>query len=234
MQLFHAPSLNNNQKNITFNKEESKHIIKVLRKNIGDLIMVTNGSGTLFKTQITATNPNRCEADIIHIEIQKKRPSNLHIAIAPTKQIDRFEWFLEKATEIGIEEITPIICHRSERKQIKTERLQKILEAAMKQSLQTFLPKLNTEVNFKDFLKQDFQGVHLIAHCENTLKQNIKDVLKPNVHCTILIGPEGDFTPDEITLALQNNFTPITLGINRLRTETAAVLSCSAVAIINE
>ena len=148
---------------------------------------------------------------------------------------DRFEWFLEKATEIGIAEITPIICDHSERKIIKTDRFDKIILSAMKQSLQYYLPKLNEPISFKDFIKQQKnEGFNLIAHCEETDKKSLKEILKPNENVTILIGPEGDFSEKEINLALENNYIPVTLGNTRLRTETAAVVACHSVVFANE
>jgi len=147
---------------------------------------------------------------------------------------DRYEWFLEKATEIGINSITPIICDHSERKVIKAERFERILQSAMKQSLSCYLPKLNDAVAFQDFIKQDFETDLFIAHCEDTNKTSLKQLLKPNTHITILIGPEGDFSIKEIQLALENNFIPVTLGETRLRTETAAIVACHSVAYTNE
>jgi 16S rRNA (uracil1498-N3)-methyltransferase len=147
---------------------------------------------------------------------------------------DRYEWFLEKATEIGIDSITPIICEHSERKIIKPERYEKILQSAMKQSLHCYLPKLNAAISFKDFIKQDFKGQSFIAHCEKLGRKSLKQALKPQQNVTILIGPEGDFSVKEIAQALQNDFIPVTLGETRLRTETAAIVACHSVAFINE
>jgi 16S rRNA (uracil1498-N3)-methyltransferase len=147
---------------------------------------------------------------------------------------DRYEWFLEKATEIGIHEITPIICDRSERKVVNTDRFEKILLTAMKQSNVLFLPKLNPAVTFKEFIKQQNKGLQLIAHCEETDKKSLKSVLKPNENVTLLIGPEGDFSEKEIDLAIENKFIPVSLGNTRLRTETAAIVACHSVAFVNE
>jgi 16S rRNA (uracil1498-N3)-methyltransferase len=147
---------------------------------------------------------------------------------------DRFEWFLEKATEIGIHEITPIICDRSERKVINTERFDKILLTAMKQSNVLFLPKLNDAISFKEFVKLKNEGLQLVAHCEETDKKTLKSVLVPNENVTVLIGPEGDFTEKEIEAALENNYIPVSLGNTRLRTETAAIVACHSVVFVNE
>ena len=156
------------------------------------------------------------------------------MAVAPTKMNERYEWFLEKATEIGIQEITPIICEHSERKVIKTERFLKIIESAMKQSLHYYLPKLNEPISFKEFAKKEQNGQKFIAHCEETDKKSLKNELKLNTDCTILIGPEGDFSVKEIQLALDNQYIPVSLGNTRLRTETAAIVACHSVVFANE
>ncbi|WP_341215436.1 16S rRNA (uracil(1498)-N(3))-methyltransferase [uncultured Wocania sp.] len=234
MQLFYNTDLSENTTQFTFAKEESKHIVKVLRKNIGDTLHITNGNGWLFTAEITIPNINKCVATIVSKTQQAKRDYNLHLAVAPTKMNDRYEWFLEKATEIGIDSITPIFCDHSERKVIKTERYQKILQSAMKQSLNCYLPKLNEAIPFKNFIKQEFKGDLFIAHCEETDRKSLKQQLKPNQNITILIGPEGDFSVKEIEIAIANNFIPVTLGETRLRTETAAIVACHSVAFINE
>ena len=170
------------------------------------------------------------------ISFEKSAPSkfHLHLAVAPTKMNDRFEWFLEKATEIGIHEITPIICDRSERKVVNSERFDKIILTAMKQSNVLFLPKLNAAMTFKEFIKHKNEGFQLIAHCEETNKKTLKSVLEPNQNVTLLIGPEGDFTEKEIELALAGDYIPVSLGNTRLRTETAAIVACHSVVFINE
>ena len=234
MQLFYNPEINENSQFFSFDREESKHIIKVLRKKDTDILFVTNGLGFLFKTEITLASDTKCTVKIISFEKEKPMPYQLHLVVAPTKMNDRFEWFLEKATEIGVTEITPIICDHSERKQIKTDRFDKIILSAMKQSNQLYLPKLNEPIAFKDFIKVKNEGLQLIAHCEEQNKKSLKNVLKPNENITILIGPEGDFSPKEIQLALEQNYIPITLGTTRLRTETAAIVACHSVAFVNE
>jgi 16S rRNA (uracil1498-N3)-methyltransferase len=177
---------------------------------------------------------NKCIVQVLSIKKTPKSKFHLHLAVAPTKMNDRFEWFLEKATEIGIQEITPVFCERSERKVINLERFEKIILSAMKQSNETYLPKLNQAVSFKDFIKQKKEGLQLIAHCEETDKRSLKEILKPNEDITMLIGPEGDFSEKEIALALENNFNPVTLGNTRLRTETAAIVACHSVVFFNE
>ncbi len=234
MQLFYNPNINETTKQFSFNKEESKHITKVLRKKQGDILNITNGKGWLFTAELNIANVKNCAADIKEKKIQPKRNYNLHLAVAPTKMNDRFEWFLEKATEIGVDNITPIICDHSERKVIKHERFEKILQSAMKQSLQCYLPQLNKAVNFSDFIKQDFEGQLFIAHCEETERRSLKDELQSNKEITILIGPEGDFSVKEIAQALQFNYIPVTLGTTRLRTETAAIVACHSVAFVNQ
>ena len=234
MQLFYNPTINETTESFTFDREESKHIIKVLRKKDGDILFVTNGLGYLFKTEITLASDSKCTVQMVSFE--KSTPPNfkLHLAVAPTKMNDRYEWFLEKATEIGIQEITPIICDRSERKVINTDRFEKIILSAMKQSNELYLPKLNPAISFKEFIKQQNEGLQLIAHCEETDKKTLKSVVQPNTNITVLIGPEGDFSEKEIALALEQKYIPVSLGNTRLRTETAAVVACHSVVFFNE
>ena len=234
MQLFYNQNINETTDFFSFDKEESKHIIKVLRKKDTDILFVTNGLGFIFKTEITLASDNKCTVKILSVTKSETPKYTLHLAVAPTKMNDRFEWFLEKATEIGIQEITPIICDRSERKVINNERFEKILLTAMKQANVTFLPKLNQAISYKEFVQKKHTNTLLIAHCEETQKKSLQSVLKPNEDITILIGPEGDFTEKEIQLAIENNFLPVTLGKTRLRTETAALVACHSVVFINE
>lgn len=234
MQLFYFKDINEQSSSFSFDKEESKHISKVLRKKEGDILFVTNGLGFLFKTEIAIASDSKCTVTIVSFEKQEQSKLHLHLAVAPTKMNDRYEWFLEKATEIGVQEITPIICDHSERKVIKTERFDKILLSAMKQSNQYFLPILNEPIAFKEFVKKQFNGQKFIAHCEETDKKTLKSVLKLSEDCTILIGPEGDFSVKEIEIALEKQFIPISLGNTRLRTETAAVVACHTVVLMNE
>ncbi|OXA80309.1 16S rRNA (uracil1498-N3)-methyltransferase [Flavobacterium aquidurense] len=234
MQLFYNPDIDETTETFSFDKEESRHIIKVLRKKDSDILHVTNGLGLLFETEITLASDNKCIVEVLSIKKSPEPKFRLHLAVAPTKMNDRFEWFLEKATEIGIQEITPVFCDRSERKVINLERFEKIILSAMKQSNETYLPKLNEAISFKEFIKQKNDGLQLIAHCEETDKKSLKEVLRPNENVTILIGPEGDFSDKEIALALENNFQPVALGNTRLRTETAAVVACHSVVFFNE
>jgi 16S rRNA (uracil1498-N3)-methyltransferase len=235
MQLFYNPEIDKDTQQITFDKIESRHIVKVLRKKEGDHIYITNGKGDLFSCQVTIASDKKCLVTIFDREEKKKiRDYYLHVAIAPTKNNDRLEWFLEKATEIGIDEITPIICQNSERKIIKTERLEKIILSAMKQSLKYHLPKLNEAIPFSDFLKIERKEKICIAHCEDGKKQFLKEFIEPKQSLTILIGPEGDFSPTEITKSIDSNYIPITLGEARLRTETAALVAVQNISFINQ
>ncbi len=231
MQLFFNESLTPKSTLLKFNREESKHIIKVLRKKTGNLLQITNGKGFLFSAQITLDLPNKCEAKIINNTYYEAPKTKIHIAIAPTKMNERFEWFLEKATEIGIQEITPIFCDRSERKIIKNERFRKIIQSASKQSLQYHFPKLNKPIALKEFIATHINESLLIAHCEKAQKQSLKNVLKntSSKNFTILIGPEGDFSTKEIELAIIKNYLPITLGETRLRTETAGIVAVHSI-----
>jgi 16S rRNA (uracil1498-N3)-methyltransferase len=234
MQLFYNATINEATETFSFDREESKHIIKVLRKKDGDILFVTNGLGFLFKTEIVLASDSKCTVQIVSFEQAAPAPFQLHLAVAPTKMNDRYEWFLEKATEIGIQEITPIICDRSERKVINIERFEKIILSAMKQSNELYLPKLNPAISFKEFMKQKKEGLQLIAHCEETDKKTLKSILQSNTDVTVLIGPEGDFSEKEIALALEQNYIPVSLGNTRLRTETAAVVACHSVVFFNE
>jgi len=233
MQLFYTEALKEGVSTFSFDKEESKHIVKVLRKKEGDILYVTNGLGFLFKTKITLATERKCTVEVVTAEIKERDGFYTHLAVAPTKMNERFEWFLEKATEIGIHEITPIICDHSERKIIKTERFEKILQSAMKQSNQFYLPKLNAPIAFKDFIQQQHSGHLYIAHCEETQKQQLKDSITAKAHYTLLIGPEGDFSTKEITTAMEANYRPVALGNTRLRTETAALVACHTFVLAN-
>ncbi len=233
MQLFYNPELDNSATQFTFNQEESKHISKVLRKKEGDILNITNGKGYVFEAKIITADPKKCKAQIIDRNKKHQTKHWLHMAVAPTKMNDRFEWFLEKATEIGVNEITPIFCDHSERKKVKLERLEKVIQSGMKQSLRAFLPKLNTPISFKEFANQEREGLLFIAHCQDEEKLDLKRRVAPDKDITILIGPEGDFSDKEIQAAYDKGFLPISLGNSRLRTETAAIVACTTVAMIN-
>ena len=216
------------------NEEESLHCVKVLRHKVGDIIQVIDGNGTRAIGKIEAAHAKQCAVSLTDKEVVKQsRNYKLHIAIAPTKNIERIEWFVEKAVEIGIDEISFIKCKNSERSVIKDDRLRKVAEAAVKQSQQAFIPKLNTLVDYKEFMKINNSDIKLIAHCEKDKKQHIKQFISLNKSFTVLIGPEGDFTKDEIAAAISNNYLPVALGESRLRTETAGMFACAAFASIN-
>lgn len=233
MQLFYNSELKASDKHFYFNKNESRHILKVLRKNIGDNIQITNGLGVIFEAEIVTNNQNKCEVSIINTTVIPAKEYSIHLAVAPTKMNDRYEWFLEKATEIGIDQITPIICARSERKIIKPERYEKIIQAAAKQSLRAHFPILNPAVHFTDFIKNTTDKHRYIAHCLEHNQPHLKDLITPKKSVLILIGPEGDFTIDEINLAQASDIESVNLGNARLRTETAAVVACHITELCN-
>ena len=233
MQLFYLPNLSGSE--IILDETESKHAIRVLRLQNGNRVQVIDGAGGFYKAQITDANPKKCRLKIV--ESQKefgKKDFHLHIAIAPTKNIERFEWFLEKATEIGIDEITPLLTSHSERKTINPDRLEKILISAMKQSLKAYLPKLNNLTTFKELIISNKTENKYIAYCDEIQKTHLKDLIIKGNDILILIGPEGDFSPDEIQLAIENSFSLVSLGTARLRTETAGIVACHIVNLANE
>nr|WP_321356467.1 16S rRNA (uracil(1498)-N(3))-methyltransferase [uncultured Draconibacterium sp.] len=233
MQLFYVPNLSGAE--VILDETESKHAVRVLRLKEDDEIELVDGKGGFFKARITDANPKKCKLSIIDSQTEfGKKDFHLHIAIAPTKNIDRTEWFLEKCTEIGIDEVTPLLSEHSERKVIKPERLEKILVSAMKQSVKAYLPKLNELTKFSDLLSQATEAKKFIAHCNEGEKPHLKNVVKPGDNVLILIGPEGDFSPEEVDLALENGFEAISLGNARLRTETAGVVACHIVNLAND
>lgn len=213
------------------NEDESLHCVKVLRHKVGDVIQVIDGKGTRAVGTIQAAHAKQCAVLLTEKEIvAPSRNYSLHIAIAPTKNMERIEWFVEKAVEIGIDEISFIKCKNSERTVVKDERILKVAESAVKQSQQAYIPKLNPLLEFRDFVKSVNTDVKLIAHCEKEVKEHIKKYVTGKRSYTVLIGPEGDFTKDEILLALSLNYQPVALGESRLRTETAGLYVCGALA----
>ncbi len=227
MNLFYIPDIQSDD--IILDEKESRHCIRVLRLKAKDTISITDGKGNLYVCEIESADIKKCR---LHVISKKKHHGKigytLHIAIAPTKNMDRFEWFIEKSTEIGITEITPLISGRSERKSLKTERLNKIMIAAMKQSEKMYKPQLNQPVMFIEFIRKNNNGedLYAIAHCQNGKKEDFKTLCPKFNKATILIGPEGDFTSDEIELAKTNGYNEISLGKSKFRTETAGVLAC--------
>lgn len=217
------------------NEDESLHCVKVLRHKVGDIICVIDGLGTRAIGKIEAAHAKQCAVSLSNKEVvAQTRNYYLHIAIAPTKNIERIEWMVEKAVEIGIDEITFLKCKNSERTIVKDERIKKVAESAVKQSKQAWIPKINAVVDFKEFLKSNTADVKLIAYCEKESKQHIKQLITFNKKHLVLIGPEGDFTPDEIEIAIAQNYKPVALGNNRLRTETAGLYACATLAVLNE
>ena len=232
MHVFYTPDI---QKSNELPEEEAQHCIRVLRLSIGDEITLTDGKGNFYKAEITVATNKRCFVNIKETIFQEPLwPCHLHIAMAPTKNMDRNEWFAEKATEIGFDELTFLNCRFSERKVIKTERIEKILVSAIKQSLKARLPKLNEMIEFDPFIRQEFKGQKFIAHCYEGEKPLLKNVLKPGEDALVLIGPEGDFSEEEVKKAIECGFTPISLGKSRLRTETAALVACHTMNLLNQ
>ncbi|MBK5721121.1 16S rRNA (uracil(1498)-N(3))-methyltransferase [Dysgonomonas sp. Marseille-P4677] len=220
--------------NVELPIEEGQHCVKVLRKKEGDEILLTDGKGFFYDAEIIQANPKHCVVNILNTTEQPKGWNfNLQIAFAPTKNIDRIEWFAEKATEIGVDRFTPILCQHSERKEIKSQRIEKILVSAMKQSQKALLPQLDEIQSFSKLIKQDFDGQKYIAHCHPQQKELLKDIYKKGGNVLILIGPEGDFSEEEVKEAIANGFRPISLGESRLRTETAALVACYTIHILN-
>ncbi|SDR97770.1 16S rRNA (uracil1498-N3)-methyltransferase [Mucilaginibacter mallensis] len=234
MHLFYTPDIEPSHPQYFLSEEESKHAVRVLRLNVGDKVQLIDGRGGLYTAEIKDAHPKRTILQITDVVTGfNKRNHYLHIAIAPTKNIERLEWFLEKATEIGIDEISLIICQRSERKEAKVDRLNKIITSAIKQSLKAYHPILNEPEPLSKLLSRSFDGQKFIAHCEESDKSNLKQDISLNGKYLILIGPEGDFSPKEIEDALHNDFKAITLGQSRLRTETAALEACFEVNFLN-
>ena len=227
MQLFYYSQPNATDESLSLEKEDTRHMTKVLRKKVGDIISITNGRGDLFDATIAQLTSNRCELKLDHVRFEKPKKPKLHIAIAPTKMNDRMEWFLEKSTELGISTITPLLCSNSERRNIKKERFEKIIISAMQQSLQLHKPVLRQFTAIDDFVEQKTDELKLIAHCEEANKKHLSTLLNAEKDTVILIGPEGDFTPQEIEKALDNGFAPVHLGHTRLRTETAGIYAAS-------
>ncbi len=233
MRLFYAQNIKS--PNFTFDQQESRHIAKVLRLKVGDRLFLTDGNGYFYDAEISEVSSKYCSVNILKKEYQKKHDYYLHVAISPTKSNDRFEWFLEKATEIGIDEITPLLTKNSERTKIKVDRYRKVIESAMKQSHKAFHPKLNDLTSLENFLNQDLDyDKKLMAHCYDTHKYSLKQLVSVKQRVLIMIGPEGDFTMEEIEHSKKMGIYPLSLGAYRLRTETAGVASVQSVAFINE
>lgn len=220
---------------ISFPEEESKHIVKVLRMKEGDRFCVTDGNGSLFDAELVDAHPKRATADLSNQRCGYDiRDFKLSIAIAPTKLNERTEWFLEKATEIGIDEVKLFASYHSERRAANVERFRKIVVSAMKQSVKSKMPVVEEMVSFDKLVKQDFDGQKFIAWIDDDVKEQLCDLYKKGENAIILIGPEGDFSKEEVELAKENGFVPVSLGEARLRTETAAVVACHTIQLINQ
>lgn len=236
MHLFYAPDMTG--PDYTLGEEESRHCVRVLRLGRGDSLQITDGRGNLYRCRITDDDPRRCAVRVDEVEREYGRlPYRLTLAVAPTKQLERFEWFLEKATEVGVDTFVPLETARSERRTIKAERETKVITAAMKQSLKAYHPHLREMTPLRSLLEGPFAGQKFIAHCDGARsaqgKGYLYDLLRPGDDVLLLIGPEGDFTPEEIDAALACGFREVTLGNQRLRTETAAVAAAVLVSVRN-
>lgn len=218
----------------TLNKEESHHAIQVLRLEKGSRIQILNGKGYLIESEIVKADSKACQVNILSYTKEQNKPYSFHLVIAPTKNLDRLEWLLEKATEMGIDQISPVVCQNSERRILNTERLRKVIVSAVKQSGQLFMPRLNELVSLKDFLKWNPFPNPMVAHCRNSSRISFLEAVQnaTEKEFTILIGPEGDFTEPEVEEFIKMNFIPISLGKNRLRTETAALMVCAQLALL--
>ena len=232
MQLFYIPDFSGEE--ILLDETESKHAVKVLRLNKGSELHFTDGKGRLYIAEITEPNPKKCRLKLLEIKHQPaKKDFEVHIAIAPPKNNERLEWFLEKATEIGIDEVTLLVCENSERRAVKHDRLEKILIAAMKQSMNLKLPKLNQIMPFADFIERQPGKHKFIAHCHGSEKPHLLHEVQKDSLPVILIGPEGDFSQEEVMAAKMQGFQEISLGNSRLRTETAGIVACHIVNLVN-
>ncbi len=232
MIIFYAPDIVDTHE---LPEEESGHAIRVLRHQVGDEIEVVDGQGTWYHCRITIAHAKHCGVDILSSAPDRHWKYQVEMVVAPTKNLDRMEWFLEKATEMGLDRLIPIKSRFSERKELKVERMKKIAVSAMKQSLKATLPVIEEMTDIKKVLEEPFEGQKFIAHCiENEPRQLLSHLVRHGENIRILIGPEGDFSPEEVELAINNNYIPISLGEQRLRTETAALASVHTIHVINE
>jgi 16S rRNA (uracil1498-N3)-methyltransferase len=232
MQLFYYPRITG--KVFVLDKNESAHCIRVLRLTTNDFIHLTDGKGTICKARITVPDQRACVTRIEEVtEVPGERNYSLQIAISPTKNIDRFEWFIEKATEIGVDRIIPLLCKNSERRIIKEERLKKVMVSAMKQSLKAWIPEIAPMVNFESLVGQDFDGGKFIASGSESVENHLGRLYGKGSDVLILIGPEGDFQQEEMQYARENDFIPVSLGNSRLRTETAGLVACHSINLLN-
>ncbi|MDR2692427.1 MAG: 16S rRNA (uracil(1498)-N(3))-methyltransferase [Dysgonamonadaceae bacterium] len=213
---------------------EAQHCLKVLRMQTGDIVHVTDGKGNLYKAALLETHPKHCRLDVLETIPHPARKGQITVALAPTKNMGRMEWLAEKATETGIDAIVFLDCRFSERKAVQTARINKILISAMKQSLKFRLPQLPEMTGFRQFIARSFEGQKFIAHCHPGQKHLLSKTYRPGENALVLIGPEGDFSEEEVESAVQQGFVPVSLGESRLRTETAALAALQTVHIINQ
>lgn len=232
MSLFYVPDIAGSWE---LTQEEAAHAIRVLRLQVGDKLDITDGAGSLYPTSVASIQGKHCYVEPVEaVRVPKNWNGMLHIAIAPTKNMDRIEWFAEKATEIGLDALTFLNCRFSERKVVKPERVERIVVSAMKQSLKYSKPVVGDMVDFKKFIAAERKGAKFIAHCYDSERVLLKDILVPGEDATVLIGPEGDFSPEEVELAIKAGYRPVSLGSSRLRTETAALVACHTFILKNE
>jgi 16S rRNA (uracil1498-N3)-methyltransferase len=234
MNIFYVPDMKGNT--YVMDKNESRHCIRVLRMTKDDRLKLVDGKGNLYEGIITDPDPSGCEVKITGVTRDfEKRGYRLHIAVSPIKNQDRFEWFVEKSIEIGVDEITPVICSNTEKPGIKRDRINNIIVSAMKQSLKAFRPVLNEPVTLDEFISYDHAGIKMIAHCNPAYeRKKISQIYEKGMNALILIGPEGDFSAEEINHAAAKGFIPVHLGNSRLRTETAGIAACHSVYFINQ
>ena len=233
MQLFYAPDIKGNE--YVLNEEDSRHCVKVLRLRAGDTITITDGVGHFYYSTIQEADQKATRVHVEEVaESRKQWPFQLHLAMAPTKNMNRTEWALEKITELGVDTITPILCEHSERKIVKPPRMERVVTAAMKQSLKAWYPELEQMVGFKDFIKRSFPGEKYIAYIDEKYNEHISELYNSGSDAVILIGPEGDFSREEVHMAVQYGFKPVSLGKSRLRTETAAIAACHTFHLLNQ
>ena len=234
MHTFYAPSLQPGHATYLLPEDESKHAVRVLRLAAGDAVTLVDGRGTRYPAAVADANPKRCALRISGHEAVAPRATYTHVAVAPTKNLDRMEWLVEKATEVGVERLTFLRCARSERRELKLDRLEKIAVSALKQSGQTWLPQLDELIDFESFIQEVDPAATFIAHLEAGERTALAQVVAAAPRCCVLIGPEGDFTPAEIELALSRGVRPVTLGSSRLRTETAALAAVFTAQVVRE
>jgi len=232
MNLFYAPDII--QPFYQLPEEESKHLIRVFRYRVGDEVFFTDGTGFIYTCKIIDASPKHCKVEVMEKkEGADKRSFKVQMGVAPTKNISRFEWYLEKATEIGIDTIIPFVSFHSERKDIKADRLNRVITAAVKQSLKSYHPQLHRLMKFKEMIELPYEGQKFIAFIDDDVTLELSKAYHPGGSAFVLIGPEGDFSIDEVEMAKQHGFIPVKLGPSRLRTETAAVAACHTINLLN-